>query len=172
MCPEVQRLIGGIKQAEDALPGGGLGVAVSRHDEVFVEVLWHVILVVQRSCQPTAGEGCGWEHGGLVMLRSLSGDDGSPGWCSFLSGSRPGTTSEIHVVSKSIQKLMDADHTLKRQIVDVQTNGHGCMQAEREDSYIYQENTRHSDSALPTCTKNSSSSSTPQLSGEQLMLKH
>ena len=80
MRPEVQRLVGGVKQAEDALPGRGPGMSVPCHNEVLREVLWHVILVVQWSGQPTAGKGCGREHGGLVRFSSLSGDgsDGSP----------------------------------------------------------------------------------------------
>ena len=64
VCPEVERLIGGIKQAEDALPGRRLRVAVPCHDEVLVEVLRHFILVVKGSPQSTAGEGGGGEHDG------------------------------------------------------------------------------------------------------------
>lgn len=61
--PEVEGLVGGVKQAQDALPGRGLGVAVPGHDEVLLEVFGHLVLVVQWAAQAAAGEGGGGEHG-------------------------------------------------------------------------------------------------------------
>ena len=52
MGPEVEGLIGSIKNTEDTLEGGALGVAITTDDEVLVEMLRHLMDLVCGARQP------------------------------------------------------------------------------------------------------------------------
>ena len=58
--PEVQSLVGRIKQAQYALERGALGVAVTLDNVRLVEVFGHLVLVVELAAQPS---GAHYKHG-------------------------------------------------------------------------------------------------------------